>query len=165
MKYLFLIFLSITSINLFAQTDSSFQIKDTVYHFPSNGIYMLETVRQIRNPKVFPMDEKDCYMQIENQYAFVSFRYRGKNVIFSGSMINPILVDYNGVLVQVFTVVADDNYNLGGKGNRYFLGVPVDYQTNSEIYFLNRTKAPELFMASHLATAEEIEALKVRTKE
>jgi hypothetical protein len=162
MKHISVLFLFLFANLSIAQSDSTIQVKDSVYHFPPNGVYILESVRQIRNPKLFPMDDEDCYLQIENQYAFVSFRYRGKNVIFSGTMENPLLIDYDGVLVQVFTVITDDLYNLGGRGSRQFIGVPVDYATNSEIYFLNKTKAAELYCLSHLASDEEIKKLKER---
>lgn len=135
--------------------------QDSIGKLPNNNLYILDSIQQVRSPKNFEMTSSDNYLQINEDYAVLSFTSRGKIENTSGKLSNPIVKIFDKDTVDVFTIISDNRLPGVVSGVRTFIGISRNYNTNHLIYLLNSPKQPEYFIKAHSASKKEEENLRI----
>jgi len=128
-----------------------------------NTVYILDSAQLYKKPAVFHVDQNDCYLQISGDYAVMSYQFRGKQVFFSGTIHNSKMIEIDGKPVKSFTVITDNKYGTSDSGKRMFIGISEE-ASQTLVYELDNVRVPGVIFTSHIATAQELKALKEQSE-
>ena len=123
---------------------------------------IFDSTWEYNTPKRFQLDEEDCYFQIYNDYAVVSYRFRGSKYFYSGQIHRKEKVvldgnEYTGIVFQ-----QDNRYVNENQGKRVFLGYRNIGNGSFEIVQFYKAWSPARIFNAHNASENEIQLLKER---
>lgn len=155
---LFLFLILCNYSNIIAQEN---RIQDSVNLtiFPKNELYILDSIQEYRNIRLFKMDNPDYYLYIHDGYVVLSFQIRGRYIFTSGKINKSSISIIDGDSVNTFLIITDNKFPESVLGRRFYFGTERDSKTKSTVYILNNRKQPEYSIKAHIATVEEKERL------
>lgn len=148
--------------NLFEIPNKQAMVFDSVIP-QQNSLYILDTVQNYRSNKKLGMDEKDCYMQILNDYVVISYLFRGKTVFRSGKIYETATMSLDGKTVRVYAFICDNRYSPANFGQRIFFGVSEPVGNATELIFFGTNWEPFFTIHSHVASENERKKLMERS--
>ena len=129
-------------------------------------LFILDSLNNYGITTRYKMDEQDCYLQIYNEYAVISYRLRNQMYYASGTIHREESQEIEGNIYQVFAFQTDNRAAVSGFGTRVFFG----YRQNGnnindvEVILFNQPWAPAKVLKAHYATSIEREKLVERSK-
>jgi hypothetical protein len=148
------------SVLLIGQTTTPLQteIRDILFILDSLNNYGITTR--------YKMDEQDCYLQIYNEYAVISYRLRNQMYYASGTIHREESQEIEGNIYQVFAFQTDNRAAVSGFGTRVFFGYrQKGNKTNEvEVILFNQPWAPAKVLKAHFADTIERAKLVERSK-
>jgi len=130
-----------------------------------NSLYILDSLQTYRSNRKLAMDEKDCYLQVLNDYAVISYRFRGATVFKSGKIYETGLMEFEGKKIRVFGFVCDNRYSPANFGQRNFFGIVETDLESKEIILFGFNWNPVSIIRSHSASQLERDALIKRSNQ
>lgn len=144
--------------NLFEIPNKQAMVFDSVIP-QQNSLYILDTVQNYRSNKKLGMDEKDCYMQILNDYVVISYRFRGSTVFKSGKIYETGTMKLDGKEIRIYGFICDNRYSPANFGQRNFFGVTESSRNTAEVVFFGFNWNPSFSIHAHYATELERKGL------
>lgn len=129
-----------------------------------NSLYILDTMQNYRSNKKLGMDEKDCYLQILNDYVVVSYRFRGSTVFKSGKIYETGTMKLDGKEIRIYGFICDNRYSQANFGQRNFFGVTETSGNTAEVFFFGLNWNPSFSIHAHHATEPERKGLVDRSE-
>lgn len=130
-------------------------------------LFILDSLKSYGRPAArYTMDEPDCYLQIDKDYAVISYRFRNRTYFSAGTIHREETQEIDGKSYQVYAFQADNNVVSSNFGNRVFFGYRiVENRSNAvEILFFNQPWAPTSIVIGHTASQDEKRKLMERSK-
>lgn len=127
---------------------------------PGNAMFMIDSLRHFRNIELFPVNSRDCFLQIFNDYAYLTYKSRLIGDFKAGTIHTPLVRIFENDTVDIFTIISDNRYPNSSFGQRTFIGVSRDFKNNGKMYLLNYQKQVEYIMKAHYATEDDMKFLK-----
>ena len=128
-----------------------------------NSLYILDTMQNYRSNRKFSMDEKDCYLQILNDYVVISYRFRGSMVFKSGKIYETGTMKLDGKEIRIYGFICDNRYSPTNFGQRNFFGVSESSSNSKELIFFGTNWEPFFTFHSHCASENERKKLMERS--
>lgn len=128
-----------------------------------NSLYILDTMQNYRSNRKLGMDEKDCYLQILNDYVVISYRFRGSSVFKSGKIYETGTMELDGKKIRVYGFICDNRYSPTNFGQRNFFGVSESSSNSKELIFFGTNWEPFFTFHSHCASENERKKLMERS--
>lgn len=129
-----------------------------------NSLYILDTLQNYRSNKKLGMDEKDCYLQILNDYVVISYRFRGSTVFKSGKIYETGTMKLDGKVIRIYGFICDNRYSQANFGQRNFFGVTESSGNTAEVVFFGLNWNPSFSIHAHHATELERKGLVDRSE-
>jgi hypothetical protein len=129
-------------------------------------LFILDSLQWYGRKARFTMDEPDCYVQIYNDYAVISYRFRNRTYYSAGTIHREETQVVDGKSYNVFAFQADNAMVSSNFGSRVFFGFrELENRTNDiEIIFFSQPWAPTSILVGHNAAPEERRKLRERAK-
>lgn len=129
-------------------------------------LFILDSLQSYGRKARYTMDEPDCYLQIYNDYAVISYRFRNRTYYSAGTIHREEIQVIDGKTYKVFAFQADNAMVSSNFGSRVFFGFrELENRTNDiEIIFFNQPWAPTTVLIGHTASKEERRKLMERSK-
>lgn len=124
-----------------------------------NSLYILDTVQNYRSNRMLGMDEKDCYLQIINDYVVISFRFRGSTVFKSGKIYESGIMKLEGKQYHIYGFVCDNRYSQTNFGQRNFFGISESIGNSADILIFGFNWNPSYTIHAHPASDIERKGL------
>lgn len=160
MKYHLTFLLFFSSGLVFSQNKSSNnQVKYDSVIQENFFLFILDSTNSIQSPKKFKLDDNDCYLQINGNYAVISYRLRGKNEFASGPIYQTgKMVLNDSITYKTISFKGDNQFDFSNQGKRfYFAFREKDSDEKTEVIICSNTFTPTRFFKSH--KANEIEKI------
>ena len=128
-------------------------------------LFILDSLQLYGRKARFTMDEPDCYLQIYNDYAVISYRFRNRTYYSAGTIHREETQVIDGKTYKVFAFQADNTMVSSNFGSRVFFGYrEIDNRTNDiELLFFNQPWGPTTVIVGHTASLEERQKLMERS--
>jgi len=128
-------------------------------------LFILDSLQLYGRKARFTMDEPDCYLQIYNDYAVISYRFRNRTYSSAGTIHREETQVIDGKTYKVFAFQADNSMVSSNFGSRVFFGFrEIENRTNDvEILFFNQPWGPTTLLVGHTAAQEERQKLMERS--
>lgn len=164
------------------QEENNIQVAEPIYFEPQETIntanfidsnvviqdvlYILDSTNLFKSPKRFKMDDPDCYLQIINGYAVLSYKFRGVTYFGAGTIHRGEKQIINGHTYSVYAFQCDNRFPVLNMGQRVYFGVrEIDVENNKyEVILCSQVWAPTRIIVSHLASEQERKKLEERSK-
>jgi hypothetical protein len=129
-------------------------------------LLILDSSYTINKERSYAMDEPDCYVQLFQNYAVLSYKFKGKFVYASGQIYRTHKETMNGNEYDVFAFVGDNTFSSDNFGKRIYFGIrEIDNDSGKyEFVSCGMTWAIDKYFISHIASPKEISDLKSRSK-
>jgi hypothetical protein len=129
-------------------------------------LFILDSLQLYGRKARFTMDQPDCYLQIYNDYAVISYRFRNRTYYSAGTIHREETQVIDGETYKVFAFQADNAMISSNFGSRVFFGFrELENRTYTiEIIFFSQPWAPSSMLIGHTASQEERRKLMERSK-
>ena len=121
---------------------------------------ILDSTNEIQSNKTFEFYDNDNYLQIEGDYAVLSYRIRGKIEFYSGRIYRSgklLINDSNSYYAIAFQ--SDNQFNATNQGKRNFIAYRIYENSKCEILLCSNTFIPHWKIKAHLANEIEKKVL------
>jgi len=121
---------------------------------------ILDSTNEIQSNKTFKFYDNDNYLQIEGDYAVLSYRIRGKIEFYSGRIYRSgqLLIN-DSISYYALAFQSDNHFDASNQGTRNFIAYRVYDKSKSEIFLCSSTFVPQRKIIAHLANEIEKKAL------
>ena len=121
---------------------------------------ILDSTNEIQSNKTFEFYDNDNYLQIEGDYAVLSYRIRGKIEFYSGRIYRSgqLLIN-DSISYYALAFQSDNHFDASNQGTRNFIAYRVYDKSKSEIFLCSSTFVPQRKIIAHLANEIEKKAL------
>jgi hypothetical protein len=128
-------------------------------------LFILDSLQSYGRKARYTMDEPDCYLQIYNDYAVISYRFRNRSYFSAGTIHREEIQVIDGNTYNVYAFQADNSMVSSNFGSRVFFGFrEIENRSNDiEILFFNQPWAPTTIFTGHTAAEEERRKLMERS--
>ena len=139
-------------------SSSIFKEDSTVsYH---SLLCILDSTNEEQSNITFKFYDNDNYLQIEGDYAVLSYRIRGKIEFYSGRIYRSgklLINDSNSYYALAFQ--SDNQFDATNQGKRNFIAYRIYENSKCEILLCSNTFVPHRKIRAHLANEIEKKAL------
>jgi hypothetical protein len=121
---------------------------------------ILDSINEIQSNKTFKFYDNDNYLQIEGDYAVLSYRIRGKIEFYSGRIYRSgkLLINYSNSYYAI-AFQSDNQFDATNQGKRNFIANRIYENSKCKILLCSNTFVPHRKIRAHLANEIEKKAL------
>jgi hypothetical protein len=121
---------------------------------------ILDSINEIQSNKTFKFYDNDNHLQIEGDYAVLSYRIRGKIEFYSGRIYRSgkLLIN-DSILHYAIAFQSDNHFDATNQGKRNFIAYRICDNSKCEILLCSNTFVPHRKINAHLANDIERKAL------
>ncbi len=152
MKLILTVIQTAISLSLFAQ---SIKYDSTIIE--SNLLVILDTSYNFQSAKHFVLDDDNSYLQVNGNYAVLSYRLRGKNEFISGKIYKTGDLEFNSNQYKTINFQGDNRFESSNQGKRFYIAIKKvkEGENLGEIILCTNTFTPLRFFKTHKASEKE----------
>lgn len=128
-------------------------------------LFILDSVKAYKTPLGFSMDDPDCYLQLYNGYAVISYKLRGKTYFAAGPIHRKESIVIEGNPFTAYAFQIDNKFPVTNFGKRVFFGIrEINAEENKyEIILFDQPWAPSQRIIAHQANEQERKLLEEKS--